>query len=244
MADSSTLSFRLDGEIVDALDRAASENGISRSQLARECLLEGVRSLSGGEGAEEIEVPEWLGHEAEVREMIARNREERRRGKFRSEFSKQLRESFENNETPQEFRNSVAGYVEEADRLGELPEGVAEEIAANVDTFAGWVEHMLSYYEAAYRGQNWDHDPIDDPLGKHEGIENMREWMQRAESIAEAVEERDHDLATNLARHTLQDGLVPEHVEDRANEADNPARAVIGAAREIGQPQIEGEADG
>lgn len=225
MGSSSTLSFRVEDDIIDRLDDAAADSRTSRSGLAREAFLEGLRVLSNEEGG--IDVPDHLGHDAKVRQMIARNKSERRRGKFRSEFSKQLKRSFKNNETPAEFRSSVSGYIEEAEDMGELPEEVREDADTDARTFAEWCEEMLRYYEVAYRGQNFDHDPIDDPLGNHDGIENARQWMTRAENIAA---EDSRSRRRELARFAREDGVVPEHVEQHAEQYDTVLDGIIAAA--------------
>lgn len=239
MAGSSTLSFRVEDEIITRLDDAAADSRTSRSALAREALLIGVEALSNGEG--DIEVPDHLGHDAKVRRMIAQNKAERRRGKFRSEFSKQLKRSFKNNEHPAEFESSVSGYVEEAGDMGELPEEVRADLDVDVRTFEEWVEHMLEYYRVAYHSQTFDHDPIDHPLGNHEGIETAKEWMTRAENIATAERDRSggtsaEEKQRSLARHALEDGVVPDRIEQQARESEgDPRDAVVSAAVDLMQ---------
>lgn len=220
MGNSSTLSFRLEDDIIDRLDDAASDSRTSRSGLAREALLVGLEEMSNGEG--EIDVPDHLGHDAKVRRMIAKNKAERRLGKFRSEFSKQLKTSFSNNETPGEFRQSVAGYIEEAEDLGEIPEEVRESMDSDALTYSEWVEEMIDYYAVAYEAQTFDHDPIDDPLGNHEGIENARQWVDRAENIAERAEGGSYRVgAHDLAQRALTDGVIPDHIEQKAEQHEN-----------------------
>lgn len=239
MADSSTLSFRVDTDIIDRLDDAAGQGGTNRSALAREALLVGLQHLADGEGG--IEVPEHLSHDAKVRQLIARNKKERRRGKFRSEFSKQLKRSFENNETPAEFRSSVSGYIEEAEDMGELPEGVQEEIDVDATTYSEWVEDMLSYYRVAWEAQTFDHDPIDDPLGNHEGIDNARQWVQRAENIAS---ETDSGRRHELAQFAITDGVVPAHVKQQAEEHENGVLdGVVAAAEHVAEGRALTDSD-
>lgn len=221
MADSSTLSMRLDADIIDRLDDAAAENNTSRSHLAREALLIGVQELAAEDGG--LDVPDHLAHDAKVRQMLARNKKQRRRGKFRSEFSKQLKSSFKRGETPAEFRDSVAGYIEEAEQIGRLPEGVREQVAADVETFSGWVDHMLEYYSVAYDAQNFDHDPVDDPLGNHEGVENAKDWITRAENIATAESDGSagkRERRRRIAGAARRDGVLPQHLQEESSDAD------------------------
>lgn len=237
VADSSTLSFRVDSQIIDRLEEAASDVQTSRSGVAREALLVGLELLADPETGE-IDVPEHVAHDAKVQRLIARNKKERRQGKFRSEFSKQLKASFKNNETPGEFRNSVAGYIEEAEDMGEIPEDVRDRIDSNALTYAEWCEEMLDYYEVAYQSQNFEHDPIDDPLGNHEGIENARQWINRAENIAEAARpggsiQLDPKV---IAQRALTDGVVPEHVQEQAEQqADSLIDGIVSAAEQAAE---------
>lgn len=248
MAGSSPLSFRVDEEVITALDDAvADERNVSRSEFARVALLRGLEALTDEQG--DVDVPDWLGHDAKVRQMIASNKATRRQGKFRSEFSKQLKSSFQNNETPAEFRDSVAGYLEEANDMGELPEGVREHADTDATTYAEWCEEMLEYYRVAYQSQNWDHDPIDNPLGNHEGIEDARQWMKRAEAIATAGSdlgpESRREKRRKLSRQALEDGVVPEHVKEKATEADGVdlAAAVAAAAVESAESRAITDAE-
>lgn len=256
MANSSTISFRLESDIVDRLDLAATEAGCSRSHLAREALLCGLRDLA--DEGDEIDVPEHLAHDAEIQRLIARNKAERRRGKFRSEFSKQLKRSFENNETPAEFRQSVSGYLEEADRLGEMPEPVRREVDADVSTYREWCDHMLDYYNAAYSAQTFDHDPINDPLGNHEGIENAKDWVTIAENIATAdPQPRNTDGPTygesqeqkqrkrELARKAIKNGTVPDAILEQAgNDPADRLDAVVAAAEQAAGDALTGNSAG
>lgn len=226
--------------MLDRLDDAAADSRTSRSALAREAMLIGLEEMSDGEG--DLDVPEHLGHDAKVRRMLARNKATRRRGKFRSEFSKQLKRSFENNETPGEFEQSVSGYIEEAADLGEIPEDVRDSMDSNATTYEEWVEEMIDYYRVAYRAQTFEHDPIDDPLGQHEGIENARQWVQRAEAIARKTSKgRKHELA----RHALSDGVVPDHIREDAEEHENGVLdGVVAAAEQAAASRSLTGADG
>lgn len=211
---SSTLSFRVDDQIIDALDELATESNVSRSQVARDLLLEAVETTE--------EVPDHVRHEAETRRMIQRNKAERRKGKFRSEFSKQLKSSFSNNETPAEFRSSVSGYLEESERLGAIPQDVRESMDSDAVTYREWCEEMIRYYSVAYEAQEFDHDPIDDPLSNHEGIENAKEWVDRAERIEERANGSGHSVSAHeIAQTALTDGVVPEHVEQQAQQHEH-----------------------
>lgn len=238
MSDSSTLSFRLKDDIIDRLDDAATQADTSRSELAREALLSGLEDMANGDGT--YNVPDHLGHDAEVRRMIARNKKTRRQGKFRSEFSKQLKTSFSNNEHPREFRDSVQGYIEESETMGEIPAEVAADLDADVETYREWVDHMLEYYSAAWQSQSFDADPINDPLGNHEGIENAKDWVDRAENIANAERQNvtgdsisAKDRQREMAQYALEDGVVPDQIEKRAEQSDDPAEVVSDAAQNL-----------
>jgi len=205
----STLSFRVEDDIIDALDDAAAQGRISRSQLARESLLAGLEQLAGEGG--EIDVPDHLGHDAKIKRLIASNKKTRREGKFRSEFSKQMKRSFKNNEHPAEFEKSVAGYIEEAQDMGDLPEPIQEK--TDCRTFYEWVQDKLEYYTVAYQSSNYDADPIDNPLGEFAGMQDARDWMARAEGIAACDPIAEQDKRERLARTALSDGVAPDHVD-------------------------------
>lgn len=227
MGDSSTLSFRVESDIIDRLDDAAADNSVSRSQLAREALLVGLQEMDDGDG--DLDVPDHLAHDAKVRQMLARNKKKRRRGKFRSEFSRQLKASFERGETPAEFRDSVAGYIEEAREMGDLPEGVKERTSADVDTFSEWVDSMLEYYAVAYESQTFDHDPVDNPLGNHEGVQNARQWVKRAEAIATTTDYNGGDTPDErrrrLAENAREDGVLPEWLQQQVEDVQTTGEA-------------------
>lgn len=231
MSDSSTLSFRVEDDIIDALDQSAADSRASRSKIAREALLIGVEQLTGEDG--DVSVPEHVAHDAKIKRLIDQNKQIRRAGKFRSEFASQLKTSFERNEHPDEFKKSVAGYIEEAEDMGELPEGVQEETGC--ETYHEWVQDKLRYYRAAYQGQEFNHDPVEDPLGNHEGLQNAKSWVSRAEAIVNA----DHDVdggttarekRKEMARFALEDDAVPEAIVEQAREADRPAKEVVAEA--------------
>ena len=228
----STLSFRVEDHIIDALEDAAAQSRISRSQLAREALLAGLESLEGTDG---LEVPEHLAHDAKIRRLIADNKRTRRKGKFRSEFAKQMKRSFKNNEHPEEFAKSVAGYREEAEDMGELPEPIQHETGCT--TFEDWVEDKLEYYQAAYRASSWEAEPIENPLADFAGVENAREWVQRAEAIAAADSRADRLRRARLAQ---SDGVVPEELEDQ-NEIINAAVEIADSGRQLEAGNAEGD---
>lgn len=232
---SSTVGFRLDDEIITELEDAASEASISKSELLREAVLRGLEEMKDEAGG--IDVPEHLGHDAAVRRLIARNKKTRRSGKFRSEFAGQMKKSFKNNEHPEEFKRSVAGYLEEAEEMGELPEPVAEETGC--DTFEEWVQDKLEYYAAAYEASTFEGDPIENPLGEFSGVSDAREWIDRAEAIANADNDaRGGRKATEkrkkMAQHAISDGVVPdgintpEEVIEAASEVVDMTRALEG----------------
>lgn len=228
---SSTLSFRVDDQIIDALDMAAEQTRAGRSKIAREALLLGLEELRDAEG--DVQVPEHVAHDAKIKRLIARKKRTRRAGKFRSEFSKQLKRSFENNEHPEEFRRSVSGYIEEAEDMGELPPEVAEETGCA--TFEAWVHDKIDYYRAAYQASTFDADPIENPLKDYEGVADAREWMDRAEAIAQPNADKKggpsaEEKRKEAARYAIQDGVVPETVLEEAQQSDRPPKEVVASA--------------
>ena len=246
MTGSSTLSFRVEDDIIDALDAAADHSRASRSKIAREAMLIGVEQLTDADG--EVSVPEHVAHDAKIKRLISRNKRTRRAGKFRSEFAKQLKRSFKNNEHPEEFKRSVAGYIEEAEDMGELPPEVADE--TDCATFTEWVQDKLDYYAAAYQASTFEADPIENPLGNYEGISGAREWMQRADAIANPnVDQKGGPSADakrkEAARFAIQDGVVPDAILREAENSDRSQQEVVAsAAVELSQSnshQIESE---
>lgn len=232
MTGSSTLSFRVEDDIIDALDAAADHSRASRSKIAREALLLGVEELTDADG--DVSVPEHVAHDAKIKRLISRNKRTRRAGKFRSEFSKQLKRSFRNNEHPEEFRRSVAGYIEEAEDMGELPQQVADETGC--DTFSEWVQDKLDYYAAAYQASTFDSDPIENPLGSFEGLQNARSWLTEAQAITAVGHEDGYGpetirkKRTEIARGALREGVVPEQIEQQARKRDVDATEVVVSA--------------
>ncbi len=222
----STLSFRVDDEKISAIEHVAEENHVSRSQLARTALLRGLEAMRDGDTGD-IEVPEHLAHDAKIHRIIQENKATRRKGKFRKEFIAQLKRSFENGEHPAEFEQSVAGYIEEAEDMGDLPEPVADETGC--DTFEEWVQDKLEYYAAAYQASTFDAEPIENPLGNHAGVVDAGKWLDRAEAIAEAANDPRKD-ETKMARFALKDGIAPE-------EADTPAETVREALATVDMTQ-------
>lgn len=234
MADSSVVSFRLDDQLITDVEDASQRNDVPKSEVYRELLMAGAEALASDDADASIDLPDHVGHDAEVRRMIQRNKATRRSGKFRSEFNEQLKQSFSGNEceTPSEFRQSVAGYIEEAEDLGDLPDDVAaaieDEHGERFETYAEWVDWMVEeYYPAHYRAQQFDGQHISDPLGSLSGIENATEWVDRAEEIA-AVDSKVQ--RQKRASSLLQsDTTLPDHVED-AIDADPKPRPVALAA--------------
>lgn len=222
MSDRQTVSTRLDGEQVDQLEDIATSNQVSRSEVLREA----VQFYLANSG----ELPDHINHDAQIRRLISEHKEERRKGKFRREFSNQLQNSFERGEHPDEFEHSVAGYIEESKKMGELPPGVKEE--TGFSTYYEWVQRQLEYYRVAYESQEFSHDPVNDPLGQHEGLSNAKEWIEAAETIAgREGDQRRGDTAQEkreqTARLAMQDGIVPESLEDRARQSDRKDVEVI-----------------
>jgi predicted transcriptional regulator len=236
MSNTSTLSFRVEQDIINALDEAAAESRASRSGIAREAVLVGIEQLADEDG--EISIPEHVAHDAKIKQLIARNKKTRRAGKFRSEFASQMKSSFKRNEHPDEFVRSVAGYVEEAEDMGALPEAVAEETGC--ETFAEWVEDKIEYYRTAHQISSYDHDPIENPLSGFDGIAGAREWLNRAEAIA-AVEPSGgrtrREKQKEMARLAVQDGVVPDAIIEQIN--GDPREAVVEAADELAGGNME-----
>jgi len=248
MADSSVVSFRLDDHLIDDVEDAATQNDVAKSAIYRELVLAGAEALQGDGG--DLDLPDHLGHDAEVRRMIQRNKATRRRGKFRSEFNEQLKQSFSGSEceTPSEFKQSVSGYIEEAQDLGELPDDVADAIenehGERFETYAEWVEWMVEdYYPAHYHAQQFDGQHISDPLGSLSGVENATEWVDRMEAIAEPIQHADR---RDRASYALKDGVVPEHVEEQLKDTGRPPAAALAdyAQEQFSSNALENDRDG
>jgi len=156
MAESSTLSFRVDAEIITELDDMSAESPASRSALAREALLTGLQHMDG--------VPDHVAHDAKTRQTIAEAKSDRRKGWFRSNVNDEIKRAFKNGLSPEEFRESINGYISEAEGMGEIP--------GEDKTFSEWIRGRLQYYTVAYRSTTYDHDPQEHPL---EGFEESKE---------------------------------------------------------------------
>jgi predicted transcriptional regulator len=211
---SSTLSLRVDDDVIDALDAMTADSPASRSALAREAVVEGLKHLDG--------VPDWVENDAEAQSIINQNKRESWEGAFRSEVVNRLKASFESDRTPAEFEKSISGYIDEADRLGKMPEETAADAPDGVETYREWVGYMLEYYRTAYDAQEFDHDPMNNPLGNHEGIDRAGSWVEATENIERAGRDAPPSEARKkrrqAARAALESGDVPAHVKERAHE--------------------------
>jgi predicted DNA-binding protein len=228
MADSSTLSFRVDAEIIDALETAAAEVGTSKSGMARDALIRGLEEME--------DAPDYLQQQARKERIEAEHKQERRAGWFRSNFSDGMKKAMKKNLHPAEYRQSVAPYLEEAKELGEMPAPIQRETGS--ETYHEWCQDQLDYYAVAYEHQLFEHDAIEGPLDEHEGMENARQWVDRAELIAEANDPSGTVAGepSKLAQTALNDGVVPEDVKEQARravesgEAGHLAAGVVDAA--------------
>lgn len=209
MTDKQTVSFRLEPRYVALLDSWAADVGASRSELIEEAVTTGIQHMDGA--------PEEMEEAAAVKNAIAKNQTERRKGWFRNNFSKGLQKAFEQELHPVEYRQTVKPFLEEAKELGELPPEIQQETGCK--TYIEWCEEKLEYYSEAYHGSVWSHDPIENPVGQHGGIENAREWLQRAKAIRSAYVAGDRTKAERLASYAQKDDVVPEHIIESAHTA-------------------------
>lgn len=217
-----TVSVRLEEATIESLDAWAAEAGATRGELVREAINTGVENMESA--------PEHVEETARVSRAMAKKERDRRKGWFRNNFAKGLQKAFEEELHPAEYRQSVEPYLEEAKELGELPEELQQETGCK--TYIEWCESKLEYYRDAYHGSVWSHDPIEDPIGKHGGIENAREWLQRAKKITQALRQGDHGKADRLAAYAERDGVVPELILESA-EARHEAGGVPSTDRAI-----------
>ena len=179
------LSLRVEQQMIDALDEISGQFETSRSEVVRQMLWDVLEDESNEWTPPEHERiladRERVKHENKVRQL---------RGGFRSRIRRDLKRRFKNGWSPQEIRQTLPGYVAEADVL--WPEDdEATERAEEI------TEELMERYVQAWETSEWDHDDL---FSGFSGVQAGREseedertqeemeisgWLSRTESMAE-----------------------------------------------------------
>jgi antitoxin component of RelBE/YafQ-DinJ toxin-antitoxin module len=217
VSERTTISFRVDGSLSEALDAAADDLGTSKSELCREVLAEAV--------AEDLDVPDHLEILTQRERMKRRNRVEDLRGGFSGRVKKQLHRRYHKGDYTAEDIAAVAeNYRREARLLWPEDDEARNEALATVDS-------LVEQY------QRLD-DAVDEQERTLDGGTNVEDLVEDAERLLSSQKRGDSAVDYSPVE-------VVQMLTARPNVDEADARAAVEEATDdaLVDEALGGEAD-
>ena len=194
--------------MLDALDEISSEHDTSRSEVVRQMLwdlLEAENEWTPPEHERILANRERVKHENKVAQL---------RGGFRSRIRRDLKRRFKNGWTPEEVRETLPGYVSEAEILWP-DDDEAEERAERI------CEDLMERYEEAHETSAWDHDDV------FSGFSGVQEGRREEEMEEKRAPEQFRPVVIEICRETPYRELRLEQITTRTPLSEDEASRMI-----------------